>query len=88
MQALQAIAAIEYIENPTRRQKLYQKRIDPFSLPDIEFKRRYRFNKDTARFIINLVRQDLQLDSRGCGTSPELQVLTAIRCWGRREVSP
>ncbi|XP_045761032.1 putative nuclease HARBI1 [Maniola jurtina] len=88
MQALQAIAAIENVENPTRRrrQKVYQKRFDPFSLPDIEFKRRYRFSKDTARFIINLVRQDLQLDSRGCGTSPELQVLTAIRCWGRREV--
>ncbi|RVE54869.1 hypothetical protein evm_000636 [Chilo suppressalis] len=27
--------------------------------------------------------QVLQLDSRGCGTSPELQVLTAIRFWGR-----
>ncbi|XP_045760988.1 uncharacterized protein LOC123864534 [Maniola jurtina] len=87
MQALQAIAAIEYVENSTRRRrKRYQKRYDPFSLPDIDFKRRYRFNKEDTRFIINLVRQDLQLDSRGCGTSPELQVLTAIRCWGRREV--
>ncbi|CAG5052114.1 unnamed protein product [Parnassius apollo] len=87
MQALQALEAMEQLGNaPHRRRKVYQKRYDPFSLPDVEFKKRYRFNKHTASFIIDLVRQDLQLDPRGCGTSPELQVLTAIRCWGRREV--
>lgn len=88
MQALEAIAAIAVAENASRRKKVYQPRYDPFSLQDVEFKRRYRFSKDTATYIINLVRQDLQLDPRGCSTSPELQVLTAIRCWGRREVRP
>ncbi|XP_028173906.1 putative nuclease HARBI1 [Ostrinia furnacalis] len=86
LETLEAIERIEGAENAPRRQKIYQERCDPFSLPDVEFKRRYRFNKNTMNFIIDLVRQDLQLDSRGCGTSPELQVLTAIRCWGRREV--
>ena len=56
-------------------------------LNDEEFRKRYRFKKSTAHFIVNLVRDDLQLDSRGSGTSPEIQVLTAIRCWGRREVN-
>ncbi|RVE41388.1 hypothetical protein evm_013966 [Chilo suppressalis] len=52
---------------------------------DVEFTRRYRFNKNTIALIIDLDRQVLQLDSRGCGTTPELQVLTAIRCCGRPE---
>ncbi|XP_037827783.1 putative nuclease HARBI1 [Lucilia sericata] len=29
--------------------------------------------------------EDIKLEKRGCGTSPELQVLVALRCWGRRE---
>ena len=89
MQAIQALDAIIAIQNlmPRRRRKVYKKRYDPFILPDEEFQRRYRFTKTTCRFIIDLVKENLQQDSRGCGTSPELQVLTAIRCWGRREVS-
>ena len=89
MQALQAIAAIELIETPLRRHrpKTYRERSDPFSLPDEEFRKRYRFQKSTMAFIVDLVRQDLEIDRRGCGTSPELQVLSAVRCWGRREVN-
>ncbi|CAG5045543.1 unnamed protein product [Parnassius apollo] len=57
MQALQALEAMEQLGNaPHRRRKVYQKRYDPFSLPDVEFKKRYRFNKRTASFIIDLVR--------------------------------
>lgn len=87
MQAIRALQTIAIIENIPRRRKTYQKRYDPFSLPDEEFQRRYRFKKPTLKFIIDLVREDIKLDNRGRGTSPELQVLTAIRCWGRREVS-
>ncbi|CAG9138332.1 unnamed protein product [Plutella xylostella] len=87
MEAVQAIAAIDVVENlPRRRIKLYNARADPFSLPDVEFRSRYRFQKDTMNYIIDLVRDDIVVDQRGCGTTPELQVLTAIRCWGRREV--
>lgn len=88
MQAIQAIEAIEDIENqrPPRSRKLYKTRVNPFLLRDEEFRRRYRFCKETASFVIDLVRSDLEMDQRGAGTPPELQVLTAIRCWGRREV--
>lgn len=90
MQALQSLEAIERIarvQNRPFRRKVYRNRIDPFSLDDEDFRKRYRFMKSTATFIINLVREDLMLDRRGSGISPEIQVLTAIRCWGRREVS-
>ncbi|XP_064074865.1 putative nuclease HARBI1 [Vanessa tameamea] len=88
MQALQALESIAVVENDVinRRRKVYRSRGNPFSLDDEEFRKRYRFSKKTATFIINLVREDLKLSAKGCGTSPELQVLTAIRCWGRREV--
>lgn len=91
MQALHSLDVIEMIEQlestSTRRRKVYRSRSDPFSLDDEDFRKRYRFKKSTATYIINLVRDDLNLDRRGSGTSPEIQVLTAIRCWGRREVS-
>ncbi|XP_045456074.1 putative nuclease HARBI1 [Melitaea cinxia] len=88
MQALHSLDVIEAIEveNSTRRRKVYKSRSDPFSLNDEDFRKRYRFKKSTATYIIDLVRDDLNLDRRGSGTSPEIQVLTAIRCWGRREV--
>ncbi|KAG7304864.1 hypothetical protein JYU34_010256 [Plutella xylostella] len=76
MEAVQAIAAIDMVENlPRRRIKLYNARADPFSLPDVEFRSRYRFQKDTMNYIIDLVRDDIVVDQRGCGTTPELQIL-------------
>lgn len=87
LQSLDVIEVIEELENRPLRRKVYRNRSDPFSLEDEDFQRRYRFSKSTATFIINLIRDDLKLDHRGCGTSPEIQVLTAIRCWGRREAS-
>ncbi|KAJ0174011.1 hypothetical protein K1T71_010157 [Dendrolimus kikuchii] len=91
MQALQTLGTlctIEVIANLRNRgrTKVYRKRADPFSLENEEFLKRYRFTKQTATTIIDLVRKDLQLNRKGCGTSPELQVLTALRCWGRHEV--
>lgn len=88
MEAIRAIEAIELIENrPPRKRKVYKQRSDPFLLREDDFRQRYRFSKETAAFIINLVRCDLEKDRRGAGTSPELQVLTAIGCWGRPDVS-
>ncbi|CAG9124590.1 unnamed protein product [Plutella xylostella] len=76
MEAVQAIAAIDMVENlPRRRIKLYNARADPFSLPDVEFRSPYRFQKDTMNYIIDLVRDDIVVDQRGCGTTPELQVV-------------
>lgn len=67
--------------------KVYRTRIDPFQISDVEFVGRYRFSKQTVNKIIDLVKNDIYLDGRGCGSSPSLQVLVALRCWGRREVS-
>lgn len=92
MDAINDINAINVINNMIndqvpRRRKVYKVRFDPFTLLDIEFKKKYRFTKATICYIVELVAEELTLDSRGSGTSPTLQVLIAIRCWGRREVS-
>lgn len=70
----------------SRRPKIYKMRKDPFELCDLEFKSRYRFSKNSVHKIVELVKNDLVLNKRGAGTSPHLQVLIALRCWGRREV--
>lgn len=69
-----------------RRNRIYKERVDPFCLSDIDFKSKYRFAKDTVQYIVGMVQEELQLDSRGYGTSPQLQVLVALRCWARGEV--
>lgn len=65
---------------------MYEARTDPFSMPDVQFKRKYRFNKITVRKIVDLIKSNIMVDKRENGTSAELQVLVALRCWGRREV--
>lgn len=90
MQAIASIQAADVVDQlpQPRRPKKYYKRANPLDeLPDVEFKRRYRFCKATIAYIVELVRVDLQKDLRGGGLTPELQVLTAIRCWGRKEVN-
>ncbi|VVC99174.1 unnamed protein product [Leptidea sinapis] len=74
MQAIQSLHSIACIQKCSRT-KVYRKRIDPFSLGDEVFLKRYRFSKQTAKVIINLVREELELNRKGCGTSPELQQL-------------
>ncbi|CAG9128856.1 unnamed protein product [Plutella xylostella] len=82
---IQLIARID-ANRVRRRRKVYRRRKDPFTLDDIEFKKRYRFNKDTVRRITHLVRHEITRGPRGLAVSPELQVLTALRCWARNEV--
>ncbi|KAL0811964.1 hypothetical protein ABMA28_009362 [Loxostege sticticalis] len=76
MNAINAIVHVANNADSERRRKLYRQRINSFDL----------FNKNTVRTIIDLVENDLVQSARGGGTCPELQVLVAIRCWGRREV--
>ncbi|XP_055921559.1 uncharacterized protein LOC129952742 [Eupeodes corollae] len=65
----------------SRRRKIYRKRIDPFAdYDDKVFFRHYRFDKSTARFIIDLVRSDITpLSNRGGAISTDVIALTAIR---------
>ncbi|XP_059219979.1 uncharacterized protein LOC106094268 [Stomoxys calcitrans] len=69
-----------------RRPRVYKERVDPFSIPDHHFKAKYRFKKSTAKKIIGLIKNDIELSKRGHGTPAELQVMVALRCWGRRKV--
>ncbi|XP_064469620.1 putative nuclease HARBI1 [Ornithodoros turicata] len=47
------------------------------------FKRRYRFSKDTVRFIIETMRPDVQASELNCAIAPELQVLSALRFFAK-----
>ncbi|KAK4880092.1 hypothetical protein RN001_008238 [Aquatica leii] len=69
-----------------RKIKNYKTRQDPFQLNDADFKRKYRFSKEYVKAIVDLVKENIELDSRGGSISCELQVLAALRTWARNEV--
>lgn len=69
-------------ENLYPQQKIYLERKNPFHEYDEKnFKKRYRMSKDTARYVIGLVRDDLlpMHGNLGKPISPEIQVLATIR---------
>lgn len=43
---------------------MYRRRKDLFTLDDVEFKKRYRFNKETVRRITDLVRNEIMRDPK------------------------
>ena len=56
-----------------------RERVDPFNLPDREFKARYRFSKDGVRKLTDILRPYLNADAenmRGLPFSPE-QIVTS-----------
>ncbi|XP_035433454.2 putative nuclease HARBI1 [Spodoptera frugiperda] len=70
-----------------RRVKIYNSRSNPMEeLSESDFKHRYRFSKENMVKIINILRNDLSMDSRGGSIPVELQVMAAIRYWGRHEI--
>ncbi|GBP44718.1 Putative nuclease HARBI1 [Eumeta japonica] len=73
-------------EEPSRKRKTYKNWYDPFTLKEEEFKNKYRFTKAYARYVVELVREDIQQNSKGGGFSTELQVCTALRTWARQKV--
>ncbi|XP_064472453.1 putative nuclease HARBI1 [Ornithodoros turicata] len=59
-------------------------RLDPFrTWGERVFRHRYRFTKDTVRFIIEMVRPDLQNSELYDAISLELQVLSALRFFAK-----
>ena len=72
-----------------RRKKMYKARCDPFALySEDEFRRKYRFSKEGAKYVVGKYASCLVSDiNRGGKLTPELQILTALRYWGRNEVS-
>ncbi|KAL0830509.1 hypothetical protein ABMA28_002672 [Loxostege sticticalis] len=70
-------------ETSNRKRKEYKERRDPFLLSDEDFKTKYRFTKNYINKLVNLIKEDIVGDTRGCGVSPELQVGST---WARQEV--
>ncbi|CAG2256750.1 HARBI1 [Mytilus edulis] len=64
-----------------RNDRVYRERIDHLDqMRDEEVRKRYRFNKESIRFICNLLRDKLQQPTkRSQALSVELQVLIALR---------
>lgn len=85
--ALANIDRIRGIRAP-RLPKRYKKRYNPFAaLTEGDFRCKYRFTKVNMRRLIDLVRPYLDVNNkRGGKISTDLQVLCAIRYWGRNEV--
>lgn len=73
-------------EEPPRKIKCFKNRFDPFTLQETDFKMKYRFSKRYVRKIVELVRSDIEVQTRGGGLAVELQVCTALRIWARQEV--
>lgn len=84
---IEDIEATELLET-SRVNNRYRVRINPFiELSDEDFRQKYRFTKRYAMKIVDLLREDLTRDARGCPVSPEIQVVCALRSWARHEVS-
>lgn len=59
---------------------VHKQRLNPFELyKEDEFIRRYRFSKRGVRDLCDLLRRDLQHDTRGDPLSVEIQVLLTLR---------
>lgn len=69
-----------------RAPKSYKSRFNPFELGEKQFRQKYRFSKLNMKKLINLVRSELEGSNRGGHIPADLQVMAAIRYWGRNEV--
>ena len=67
-----------------RRQRFFRDREIPFDLyGEEEFRKRFRFGKHNARYIIDLIADDVrQATSRNKALPPHMQVLLALRFYG------
>lgn len=75
-------ANVREIVNLHRHPKVYQNHINPLEhYSDMQFQRRYRMRKETARYIVDLIRDQLTPlhGNRGRPVSPEIQVMSTIR---------
>ncbi|KAL0849551.1 hypothetical protein ABMA28_013817 [Loxostege sticticalis] len=72
MNDINAIVHVANNSDPERRRNLYRQRINPFDLRNLNFKIKYRIDKDTVRTIINLVKNDLIHSTRGSCTCPHM----------------
>lgn len=91
METLNNLDTVSFLRERARNSgvKIYKKRKDPFVVyTDSEFRKKYRFSKENAKKLIDLVKDDLKGKGKKNGGSipAHLQVLAALRCWGRNKV--
>lgn len=70
------------VVNLHRHPKVYHTHVNPFEIYSNEqFKKRYRMSKETARYVLNLIRDQLTPlhGNRGRPVSPEIQLMSCIR---------
>lgn len=67
------------------RNRRHLDRQDPFNFyNNVEFKKRYRVSKDTVRYLINLLKHDLEPQTANLqNISVELMVLTSLRFYAK-----
>lgn len=64
----------------TKKPRTLQERIDAGYFTDVEFKKRFRFSKESVGHIVDLIKGDIEyLDTRGSPLSPRQQVMIALR---------
>ena len=68
-----------------RRQKVYSSREDPFQINDVQFFSRYRFDKESVRYIIDLLKNNLPKikSNRGLPINHSLMVLVSLHFFTR-----
>lgn len=84
---LDTLETLNLLNVRKRRTRTYKKRKNPFSVYEDEaFRKRYRFTKENALKLVSLVKADLKGKRNGGKIPPHIQVLAALRCWGRNQV--
>lgn len=76
-------AILEDVREFGSRRKLYKERYHPFQLEDKDFYSRYRFDKDTVNFLIDVLNIEQPRNNRGLPIPISLQLLTTLRFLGR-----
>ncbi|CAG4976560.1 unnamed protein product [Parnassius apollo] len=69
------------------RAKIHKPRVNPLVNYDaVKFRKKYRFSNENMLKVINLVKDDIAVDTRGGGIPVHIQVMSVIRHWGRHEI--
>ncbi len=70
----------EQFARAMRRERVFQDRANPFEMHPEDFRRRYRFTKETVRYIIELIEVDIRpVTKRSHAIQADLQVLITLR---------
>ena len=55
--------------------QVHKERVNPFSIPDEQFKVKHHFKNTTLPKIVDFLQKTITIDCRGCGTTAEVLVM-------------